>query len=85
LLKNYKNNNTETNKEDKHNILKKEVLQLTEEHEKFIIENSENKIKDIQINLKKKFNVEIHEKQVVNMMHKYRKKTISFYKVTPEI
>jgi len=58
---------------------------LTEEHEKFIIENSENKIKDIQINLKKKFNVEIHEKQVVNVMHKYRKKTISFYKITPEI
>ena len=60
-------------------------IKLTQEKEKFIVDNCEKQIKKIIEEFNKKFNINIHEKQVVNILHKYRKKTISFYKKTPEI
>lgn len=66
-------------------INKNIFIKLTQENEKFIVDNCEKQIKKIIEEFNKKFNINIHEKQLVNILHKYRKKTISFYKKTPEI
>ncbi len=49
------------------------------------MDNCEKQIKKIIEEFIKKFNTNIHEKQVVGILHKYKKSTKSFYKKTPEI
>jgi hypothetical protein len=60
-------------------------IELTNEHEKFIIDNCEKEIKVLVKEFINKFNVSIHEKQVVDILYKNKKKVKSFYKKTPEI
>lgn len=85
----YNNKNNLLNNIDKINVnpvlKKKDVfIKLSQENEKFIVDNCEKQIKIIEEFIKK-FNTNIHEKQVVNILHKYKKSTKSFYKKTPEI
>ena len=64
---------------------KSKYIEISNENEKFIIENSLNPIKEIVKEFNKKYSLNIHEKQVVNILYKNKKKTQSFYKKTPEI
>ena len=67
-------------------IIKKDIfIKLSVENEKFIVEHHKEEIKIIIKEFINKFNINIHEKQVVNILQKYRKKTKSFYKKTPEL
>ena len=67
-------------------VIKKDIfMKLSVENEKFIVEHHEEEIKIIIKEFINKFNITIHEKQVVNILQKYRKKTKSFYKKTPEL
>jgi transposase len=84
-IHNQKNNVDIKSENNQKNLKKENNVELTEEYEKFIIDNAENKIKDIKMKFNKEFNEIIHEKQIVNILHKYRKKTISFFKISPEI
>ena len=61
---------------------KNEIIKLTEENEKFINDNFNVKTKEIKNNFYKKYNFKIHEKQIVNVLYKNRKKVSSFYKKT---
>lgn len=79
------NNKNKTIKEEEIIKNKNVFIELTNEHEKFIIDNSEKQIKVLVKEFIKKFNVSIHEKQVVDILYKNKKKVKSFYKKTPEI
>jgi transposase len=63
-------------------IKKNKIINLTEQNEKFINDNSNIKIKEIQKEFYNKFNLKVHEKQIVNVLHKNRKIVSSFYKRT---
>ena len=57
---------------------------LSKDNELFIIEHKGN-IKNIINDLNIKFKINIHEKQIVNVMHKHKKNINSFFKITPII
>jgi len=65
--------------------LKNNFIKLSEENEKFIFQNQNIKISEIIKDFKNKFNIDIHEKQVVNVMYKNKKQIKSFFKMTPII
>ena len=77
-------NNCEDSVKTTKKYLKNNFTPLSEETEKFIVENNRN-IKDIINDLKIKFNINIHQKQIVNVMHKNKKNIKSFFKITPII
>lgn len=79
------NNKDKTIKEEEIIKNKNVFIELTNEHEKFIIDNCEKEIKVLVKEFINKFNVSIHEKQVVDILYKNKKKVKSFYKKTPEI
>lgn len=79
------NNKDKTIKVDEVVKNKNMFIKLTNENEKFIIDNCEKEIKVIIKNFINKFNIVIHEKQIVDILYKNKKKVKSFYKKTPEI
>ena len=82
----YNNKTKLSNNTDKIPIINKDVfIKLAIENEKFLVDNCEKQIKTLIKEFINKFNIIIHEKQVVNVLHKHRKKTSSFYKRTPEL
>ena len=64
--------------------LKNNFIVLSKDNEQFIIEHKGN-IKNIINDLNIKFKINIHEKQIVNVMHKHKKNINSFFKITPII
>lgn len=67
------------------NKTKNLFINLTTENEKFIIDNCDKQIKILVNEFINKFNIIIHEKQIVDVLYKNKKKVKSFYKKTPEI
>lgn len=61
------------------------ILKLDEEQTKFILTNKDFKVKEINKLFNDKYNIEIHDKQILDIMHKNRIKTNSYYKLSDTI
>src|SRR5690606_32104269 len=58
------------------------LTQLNDEQNNFILNNKDKKYKDIISLLNDKYNITIHEKQIIELFHKNKIKTNSFYKTS---
>jgi len=87
------NNNNIINNNDNNDVtiinkmpLKNPIfIKLNQENETFILDNSDKQTKKIKYLFYEKFKIDIHEKQIINILHKNKKKSNSFYKISLEI
>lgn len=82
---NYVIKNNKNKKINDIQIKKTNFIILSKEQINFIKENSKNKTKEIKSDFIKKFNIHIHEKQIVDVLYEHKQKVLSFYKKTPKM
>ncbi len=80
--KNIKKNDFYKNKSKKDNV---KILKITEEQKLFILDNKNENIKKIIDLFKNKFNINIHQKQIVDIMNINKIGIKSFFKSSPTI
>ena len=82
------NTNNENNNITNINTISNEnkiFIELNKDNETFILDNNDKKTKEIKYLFYEKFKKNIHEKEIINILHKNKKKSNSFYKISSEI